>query len=204
MKKSLLIGALGIMAVLFSSCTAKNDELLIPVESIKPTAAYQEIYGKIMEEKEGDAVTFSLILLDDDNTPELVVCDREYGTYSIYTVKDGAAFCMMDTMNTEEMIYFERTGITAQFARWNGGGDEGGYGWYYYQVSRDKTLTDDAVPDLHFTYDAVYDEEGNWTGEGITKYYQADREIDETTYMGIAESLGIAEGNKKLCADQSS
>lgn len=159
------------------------------------SAAYREIYKQIITEKEGDAVYFSLIYLDEDDIPELAVCDRGYGTYSIYTVKDGGAFCMVDAMATVEMGYFERSGIVSTFARWNGGGDEGGYGWYYYQVSTDKAIVDGDLPVLHDTYDAVYDEGGKWTGTGITKYFYMDQEIDESAYQQKQKELGIKEGN---------
>lgn len=159
------------------------------------SAAYREIYKQIITEKEGDAVYFSLIYLDEDDIPELAVCDRGYGTYSIYTVKDGEAFCMVDNMATVEMGYFERSGIVSTFARWNGGGDEGGYGWYYYQVSADKAIVDGDLPVLHDTYDAVYDEGGKWTGTGITKYFYMDQEIDESAYQQKQKELGIKEGN---------
>lgn len=194
------------MAVLLlTACSTKdveNKEGVIIVEEVEPnntdgeaSATYREIYKQIITEKEGDAVSFSLIYLNDDDIPELAVCDRGYDTYSIYTVKGGEAFCMVDAMATVEMEYFERSGIVSTFARWNGGGDEGGYGWYYYQVSMDKTIVDGDLPILHDTYDAVNDEEGNWTGTGITKYYHMDQETDEDAYQQKQKELGIKEGN---------
>lgn len=217
MRKNILIGVLGMMAVLLSACSTEKEDMTVPVEIIEPITApadtepekqssvsdespdtYREIYKQLVAETEGDAIIFSLIYLDNDDIPELVVCDRGYEAYSIYTVKDGGAFCMMDAMTTVEMAYFERSGIVSAFARWNGGGDEGGYGWYYYQVSTDKTLVDGDLPMLNFTYDAVYDEEGNWTGEGITKYYYMDQEIDEAAYQQMMNELGIVEGNEKV------
>lgn len=161
--------------------------------------SYRKIYGQIVSEKEGDGLLFSLIYLDDDDIPELVVCDRGYDAYSVYTIKDGGAFCLMDSMTTVEMVYFERRGVVSQFARWNGGGEEGGYGWYYYQVSGDKTFMNGDLPTLHYSYDAVYDEQGNWTGEGVTKYYQLDQEIDETAYQQLMKDLEIVEGNGRSC-----
>ena len=253
MKKNILIGVLGMMAILLSACSIENTENregIILVEEVAPTTApadieenemtpaspsgdekeesakpevdtelpdaepekqssvsdessdtYREIYRQLVTEMEGDALTFSLIYLDNDDIPELAVCDRGYEAYSIYTVKDGRTFCMMDAMTTVEMAYFERGGVVSTFARWNGGGDEGGYGWYYYQVSGDKTLVDGDLPTLYFTYDAVYDEEGNWTGEGVTKYYHMDQEIDEAAYQQMMNELGIVEGNEKVLAN---
>ncbi len=253
MRKKILIGVLGMMAILLSACSmehTENREEIIVVEEIAPTIApvdtdenemtvapptgdekeesikpeeeseladaepekqssvsdeapdsYRKIYRQLVTETEGDALAFSLIYLDKDDIPELVVCDRGYEAYSIYTVKDGRAFCMMDAMTTVEMAYFERSGIVSTFARWNGGGDEGGYGWYYYQVSGDKELMNGDLPTLSFTYDAVYDEEGNWTGEGVTKYYYMDQEIDEAVYQQTMNELGIVEGKEKVLAN---
>lgn len=178
--------------------TASKDDLTdeekqMPVlEDV--SAMYREIYKQIITQVESDTISFSLIYLDEDEIPELAVCDRGYDTYSIYTVKEGAAFCMADAITAVELEYFERSGIISMFARWNGGGDEGGYGWYYYQVSTDKTIADGDLPVLYDTYDAVYDEEGNWTGAGITKYYYMDQEIDEGAYRQKLEELGIQEG----------
>ena len=100
-------------------------------------------------------------------------------------------------MAATELDYYEYSGIVASFARWNGGGDEGGYGWSYYQISGDRTLTSDDEPTLSFSYDAVNDEEGNWTGEGVTQYYHLGQEIDEAAYQQVADELGIVEENRK-------
>ncbi len=250
MRKKILIGVLGMMAVLLSACSMEKEDMPVPVEIIEPITVpadtdenematapssgdekeestepeeepelpdaepekqssvsdessdtYREIYRQLVMETEGDALTFSLIYLNNDDIPELAVCDRGYEAYSIYTVKDGRAFCMMDAMTTVEMAYFEHSSIVSAFARWNGGGDEGGYGWYYYQVSEDKALANGDLPTLNFTYDAVYDEEGNWTGEGVTKYYHMDQEIDEAAYQQMMNELGIVEGKEKILTE---
>ena len=214
MKRKLFMMIAGVMALLLPACGAKEDERngAVVVEGITSDESdfdgngYQKIYGRIVSETEEGADTFSLIYLDRDDVPELVVYDTAYGTYSIYTVKDGNAFCMVDSMVTVEMSYFEKTGIVAQFARWNGGGDEGGYGWSYYQVSREAVLLEGAVPVCHYRYDAVNDADGNWTGEGITKYYRMDeegssKEIDEASYRKIAGELGITEGKEVSCGE---
>lgn len=164
---------------------------------------YRTIYEQIVTEKEGNTCSFSLVYLDEDDIPELIVCDRGYDSYSVYTVKNAEAFCMMDSMITVDLSYYERRGIICQFARWNGGGDEGGYGRYYYQVSGDKTWSEGDISTLHYAYDAVYDEEGNWTGEGITKYYYMDQEIDEAAYRQKADDMGIIEGQEKAYLDNS-
>lgn len=72
-----------------------------------------------------------------------------------------------------ELTCFERSGFIAEFSCWNGGGDEGGYGQYFYQVSGDRTLTDEDQPILGFSYNAVYDDEGIYTGTGVTENSKA-------------------------------
>lgn len=216
MKEKIVVGIIGAMVMLLSACGSEEREEMVVVEEVAPSDtsigkneseaeissdSYREIYEQVISGMEGEGIIFSLIYLDNDEIPELAICDRGYGTYSVYTVKDGSAFCMLDAMTTVEMSYFERKGILASFARWNGGGDEGGYGWYYYQVSADKALVDGDLPILHFTYDATYDEEGNWTGEGVTRYYHLDQEIDETGYQKMLNDMGITEGNGKPCVE---
>lgn len=163
----------------------------------KGNLTYKEIYTQAVSET--DSAMFSLIYLDNDDIPELVVsCDE---SYSIYTVKDNAIFCVADSLTTVELTYFERTGIVCGFDRWNGGGDEGGYGEYYYQTSKDGTLANDAAPILSFDYNAVYDEEGNYTGEGIENYYYMGQETDEASYKEMQSSLGITADGKRLCME---
>ena len=123
---------------------------------------------------------FSLIFLDSDTIPELVVLDRYLDQYSVYTIKEDSAICLIDSLTTVEMSYFEKENIISAFFRWNGGGDEGGYANRYYQLDQySEPLTDDFVPSFEFTYNAVYDINGEWTGEGITEYYKKGERIDE-------------------------
>lgn len=213
MRIKFLTGILPFM-LLLSACSSVNggtSQVSRPEATIQPDGGaetpapaaeegnhtYKEIYAQAVSET-GSAM-FSLIYLDNDDIPELVVsCDE---SYSIYTVKDNAIFCMADSLTTVELTYFERTGILCGFDRWNGGGDEGGYGHYYYQTSKDGTLTNDATPILNDTYNAVYDEEGNYTGEGIENYYYMRQETDAASYKEMQSSLGITEDGEKLCLE---
>ena len=196
------------MLFLLSACSAGQEEGQNPAWEKIPTAGpavvqeeeYREIYRRVVTRQEGEGITFSLIYLDADETPELVVCDGGYGVYSIYTVKDGADFCMVNAMNTVELSYFERSGIIARFQRWNGGGDEGGYGMDFYRVSGDQTLTDGDAPILQYSYDAS-GQEGAETREGVTNYYDRDQEIDESAYRLRMEELGIAQGEERPVAE---
>lgn len=196
------------MLFLLSACSAGQEEGQDPAWEKIPTASpaivqeeeYREIYRRVVTRQEGEGITFSLIFLDADETPELVVCDGGYGVYSIYTVKDGADFCMVNAMNTVELSYFERSGIIARFQRWNGGGDEGDYGMDFYRVSGDQTLTDGDAPILQYSYDAS-GQEGAETREGVTNYYDRDQEIDEAAYRLRMEELGIAQGEQRPVAE---
>lgn len=167
--------------------TEKDISEKEPVSALEnPLAAYRRTV-----EKSGDGMSFCLINLDGDEIPELVVTDN--AAYSIYTVKDGEVFCMVDSYYTVSFTYFEGKGVIAGFDRWNGGGDEGGYGQYYDLVSTDKTLTGGETSLLSFEYNAVYDENGEYTGEGVTKYFYMGQEIDEAAYREFMDTLGISE-----------
>lgn len=188
---------------------SKTDATAQPETEIAdfvPSAAqtphsYQEIYAQTITENTNENALYSLIFLDGDGIPELVAYDSYDLTYSVYTVKDDALFCLADALGTVELTYFEQTGILCEFARWNGGGDEGGYGRSYYRVDHDRTLTDDDTPILNYVYNAVYDKENVYTGEGITEYFSMGEETDETSYEKLAENLGITEGDEKACSE---
>lgn len=217
MRKTYLAGILAVMLFL-SACglaEGKTPQVLGP-EDIGEIAdgsggntpsgenGYHEIYRQAVTEHTGEAVVFALIYLDSDDIPELVVLDRGYDRCSIYTVKDNTLFCMFcmeDSLTAAEVSYFERSGILCAFARWNGGGAEGGYGYSYYQVSADSTITTDTIPVLYDTYNAVYSDEGVYTGAGVINYYHMEQEIDEAAYEEMKSSLGIVEGERRLCAE---
>lgn len=186
---------------------AANEQAQPDIEAEEPPAAneqvqtYREIYQQAVADDIGEAKVFSLIYLDGDDIPELVVLDREFDSYSIYTVKDGALFCMLDQIVAVEMNYFERSGTFYTFARWNGGGDEGGYGRSYFQVSAEKTITEETGAVLNDAYNALYDEDGNFTGQGVTDYYYMGELTDEATYRELLGSLGVTEDGGRLCAE---
>lgn len=163
---------------------------------------YRSIYRQVVTDSDENTV-FSLIYLNDDDIPELVA-SRDGESYSIYTIKDGALHCMVDSLFTVELTYFEQNGIVVAFSRWNGGGDEGGYGRDYYQVSESGTIGDSVIganPDLSYSYNAVYDENGAYTGEGITDYFYEGQQIDEATYLEMSKTLGITEGGDRPCME---
>ena len=146
---------------------------------------------------------FSLIFLDSDTIPELVVLDRYLDQYSVYTIKEDSAICLIDSLTTVEMSYFEKENIISAFFRWNGGGDEGGYANRYYQLDQySEPLTDDFVPSFEFTYNAVYDINGDWTGEGITEYYKKGERIDETAYNQIFVDFNISQNDAVSCSSE--
>lgn len=168
-------------------------------ESSEPEISLAAYRG--MVERSETSIVFSLINLDGDEIPELVAGDRGNDRYSIYTIKDGTVFCLVDSMTTTELTYFESSGIIAAFASWNGGGDEGGYGRQYYQTSVDQTLTDGTIPLLSYSYNAVYDEEGAYTGSGLTEYFYMGNETDGPSYNEVWKTLGIVENGDRLCLE---
>ena len=186
---------------------AANEQVLPDIEAEEPPVAneqartYREIYQQAVVDRAGEAKVFSLIYLDGDEIPELVVLDREFDSYSIYTVKDDALFCMLDLMMAVEMNYFERSGTFYTFARWNGGGDEGGYGRSYFQVSAEKTITEETEAVLNDAYNALYDADGSFTGQGVTDYYYMGELTDEATYRELLGSLGVTEDGGRPCAE---
>lgn len=184
---------LSLIFLLLSACSST-------VDAVKPRG-YQEIYAQAVAKQTDSYALFSLICLDDDDIPELVVYNSYFLTYSVYTVKDDELFCLADSLDTVELTYFERTGILCEFARWNGGGDEGGYGRSYYQAAKDKTLANGDTPLLSYVYNAVYDGENNDTGKGITEYYHLGEQTDEASYESLVGSLGIMETEEKACAE---
>lgn len=178
-----------------------DEEAEVPPDANEQVETYREIYQQAVADFVGEAKVFSLIYLDGDDIPELVVLDREFDSYSIYTFKDGALFCMLDLMTAVEMNYFERSGTFYSFARWNGGGDEGGYGRSYFQVSAEKTITEETGAVLNDAYNALYDEDGNFTGQGVTDYYYMGELTDEAAYRELLGSLGVTEDGGRPCAE---
>ncbi len=163
--------------------------------------AYGETYLKAVDGNGSDSTVYSLIYLDDDDIPELVALDRGDDSYSVYTVRDGELFCVADSLVTVEMTYYERSGVFAAFSRWNGGGDEGGYGYSYYQISGDQTITEETQSVLSFSYNAIYNEEGAYTGQGVTDYFHMGREVDEASYREAQAGLGIVDGEGRPCIE---
>lgn len=163
----------------------------------------RKIYLQVVMESAGDSNIYSLIWLDGDMIPELVICDNDFSEYSIYTVKDNTVFCMADSIGTVELTYFERCGVIASFSRWNGGGDEGGYGSSYDQVSKERTITNDDQAVLSYSYNASYNEKGEYTGTGVTDYFYMGQEIEEAAYQENMKSLGIAAGEDRRCMENS-
>lgn len=180
--------------------TAEPEEPVPPVAN-EQAQTYREIYQQAVADSVGEAKVFSLIYLDGDDIPELVVLDREFDSYSIFTVKDGALFCMLDQMTAVEMNYFERSGTFYTFARWNGGGDEGGYGRSYFQVSAEKTITEETGALLNDAYNALYDADGSFTGQGVTDYYYMGELTEEAAYRELLGSLGVTEDGGRSCAE---
>ena len=164
-----------------------------------------QIYIPLITEKDIENPIFSLIFLDNDDIPELVILDRYWGIYSIYTIRDNSAKCLVDSMTTVEMTYYECKNIISTFYRSKGGGAEGEFSSSYYQLDQyPEALTNYAVPSFQFAYYAVYNENGEWSGTGITSYYKNDKEIDEAAYHQLFVDLNISESDDVSCFSKSS
>ena len=164
-----------------------------------------QVYVPIITENDIENPLFSLIYLDEDNIPELVILDRYWGKYSIYTIRDNSAECIVDSMTTVEMTYYERKNIISTFWRSNGGGDEGEYASSYYQLNQfSQTLVDGVTPSFEFTYHAVYNEKGEWTETGIINYYENGKEIDEAAYNQIFTDFDISHSGDVSCFSRNS
>ena len=55
---------------------------------------------------------------------------------------------------------------------------------------------------FEFTYNAVYDINGEWTGEGITEYYKKGERIDETAYNQIFVDFNISQNDDVSCSSE--
>lgn len=207
----MLLGIL--LAVLLCACGKEGREDDTVGKDVQSESQMTvELYLPIIADNDMEEAVFSFIYLDEDGLPELVAFDRYYEKYSIYTIRSGTVECLVDAMTTVEMTYHERKNVIVAFSRWNGGGDEGGYASACYQLDQyEEALTDDAVPSFQYSYQAVYDENGEWTGTGVTSYYEEGREIDETAYHQLEAAFDIAlseplscfsEGNQSFTKDE--
>ena len=55
---------------------------------------------------------------------------------------------------------------------------------------------DDSIPLLQFSYNAIYDENGTYTGEGNTEYYYMGENTDETFYQEMLASLKASSSSR--------
>ena len=122
---------------LLCACQANNTKSIVQEQNNVPEHEINiQAYLPIVADIDIEDATFSLIFLDNDTIPELVVLDRYWDKYSVYTIKNDSAVCLIDSITTVEMSYFEKQNIISTFNRWNGGGDEGGYANKYYQLEQ--------------------------------------------------------------------
>lgn len=189
---------------LLFACQANNTKSTVQEQSnLSECEINIQAYLPIVANNDIEDAAFSLIFLDNDTIPELVVLDRYWDKYSVYTIKNDSAVCLIDSITTVEMSYFENRNIISTFFRWNGGGDEGGYANRYYQLEQySEPLTDNFIPSFEFIYSAVYDINGEWTGEGITEYYKNGERIDETTYHQIFVDFNISQNDDVNCSSE--
>lgn len=159
-------------------------------------AEHREIYRQLITEY-GDEDIFSLVYLDDDDIPELLINEQEpyygryYVIYTIYTITGDHPFCMVDHCyfgNLESLSFYERCGILGSFDRWNNGLS---HSRHYYQVSHDQTITEDTRPILYYVYTVQTDKNDQVIDEATECYYM-DQEIDMETYEKLCNHLGFS------------
>lgn len=167
-------------------------------EQIRTQDIYQDIYYQAVADSAGESRVYALVYLDDDDIPELVIVDREFDFYSVYTVKDGALFCMVDSLAAVEMVYYERTGVFYEFWRFNGGGDEGDYARFFFKVSTDGTITEETPCLMQEEYHALYTQDGAPTGNGDYMYWYQKEIVDGETYQELLSGLGVTEDGGRL------
>ncbi len=135
---------------------------------------------------------YALILFDNDNKPELAVSEDDY--LSVYSIdEEGVIHTLISGLYSIAPAYYERKGIVEEWSRWNGGGDEGSYASSYYIVTKTNPYEEGRTSDFGYEYNAVYDEDGNWTGTGIISYNENGSSITEEEYKVIFERYQISE-----------
>ena len=154
---------------------------------------YRDIYYQAVADSFGDVRVYSLVYLDDDEIPELVMLNREFDFYSIYTVRDGELLCMVDSVAAVELVYYERTSMFYEFWRFNGGGDEGDYGRFFWQASADETITEETPCLMQDEYHALYTQDGLLSGNGDYLYVYQGEYVDEQTYQELLSGFGVTE-----------
>ncbi len=200
-KVPLQVFSLTLICCTLCACQTKNTKDTEQEQSSLPEHNIEiQAYLPVVANNDAEDVMFSLIFLDNDTIPELVAFDQYGDKYSVYTIKNGSAVCLVDSITTVEMSYFEKKNILSAFFRWNGGGNEGGYANRYYQMGQySETLTGDFIPSFELVYHAVYDTNGEWAGEGITEYYENGKKIDETAYHQIFDDFNILQDDGVSC-----
>ncbi len=191
-----------------NSSTIKNDisdEDTTDVSIIKreiekskiDISAYISLIDEFEEseaESNDQSYKYGLIYFDSDDIQELFVWQDTYSSISVYTVNGSSkVICLVDNMCSVAPSYYERKGIIEQWSRWNGGGDEGSYAGNYYVVTAEAPYTDGRKPDFGYEYNAIYGEDGNWTGTGKTEYFSQGELITEKAYKKIFEAYQISE-----------
>lgn len=159
----------------------------------EPVQTYQDIYYQAVVDSVGDVRVYSLVYLDEDEIPELVMLNRELDFYSIYTVRNDGLFCMVDSVAAVELVYYERTGMFYEFWRFNGGGDEGDYGRFFWQASADETITEETPCLMQDEYHALYTQDGVLTENGACLYLYQGEYVDEQTYQELLSGFGVTE-----------
>lgn len=173
---------------------SESAELAEPIYIIRPQLTqddtykmqdWQEAYAKYAEELEAEYqdkgwldITYSLIYVDEDDIPELVI-DAGFSMYHILTFHDGE----IDELKTDRATacYMERQNLLDD--------DNGAMGFYHdyiYSIENGKWVYvtggeySDKYDDEHGAYDFTY----RWEGEEVSEavYQQKLKEVFDTEH----------------------
>jgi hypothetical protein len=160
-------GGGGIEAYLYREGSERYDTLVM----IK---AYQEF----ISEDDPDAVAYYMGYLDDDDIPEVFVCNSTVPAYTqgqhIYSMKDGVVTDMSDFEIGEYgyLDYYEKNGVVKSW--YNGYGDY--YGYYYI-------LTNGKLETWHVVEIINVEEPDDWS------CYVDGEAVDTDTYKSFVQNL---------------
>lgn len=205
MKKSvtvLVIVMVMILSIMLTACGENSEKIpttisTTDIEVIKSaiTKSKEDIsaYLSLLDMQEESLLThYALVYIDNNDKQELVIGKDDFiNVYSIST--DGVIACLVSNLNSVSSSYYERKGVIEEWIRFDGGGDDGSYAGYYYVITEDNPYDEDRKPDFGYEYNAVYDEDGNWTETGITDYYSDGNKVSEVIYKEIFEQHQISE-----------
>ena len=109
LKIPLQVFSLVLIGCMLCACQANNSKNTVQEQgNLSEHEINIQAYLPVIANNDIEDAKFSLIFLDNDTIPELVVLDRYWDKYSVYTIKKDSAICLIDSITTVEMSYFEK------------------------------------------------------------------------------------------------